>query len=482
MPRSTNFQALALGVLITSGCQSTVPLYAMKQPIFALGQDDAKLVEVGTSSSAAVGTAGGLTVNFASELSQMRRDRRVLATIADVEKVVVTVKPSGAAEVSQTVLKAAISAGQTSVSFSSLPPGEATVTITAYDASNTGIGTVIKTAMVNAGQITTVDATLQLSPTMVGVPGGGSGPSTGGLTANVTIVDGAKLVGPFPVGDEPNGLTFDEQGNLWVANRGSDSVMKLSPQGQVIGTFPVTEPDNVYSRPNGRMWVRGTTGDSVMPIWDLSGTQVGSATAMWGPDLSFDAQGNGWYAYQLHAARFAPDGSNLNGFMLPYSAGAVAAASNGDAWILSDRAIAFQDAPKIYRVSASGGLLATHLLPDAIGDSAYDIKLDAAGNPWVMSGFGLYRMNSDGSFAGPFGKIGRFMFAPSGDIWIHTLQEVIKLNSAGETLATYAVPEDVFDPFNIGFSMQPEGGLALDADGNLWFAARSHDAVYKLVP
>ncbi|MNT72111.1 hypothetical protein D3C72_2106800 [compost metagenome] len=89
-------------------------------------------------------------------------------------------------------------------------------------------------------------------------------------------------------------------------------------------------------------------------------------------------------------------------------------------------------------------------------------------------------MNPDGSFAGPFGRIGRFIFAPSGHIWIHTLNEVIKLSSSGETLATYVVPEDTLFPGM--WTLQPEGGLTLDADGNLWFAARSHDAVYKLIP
>lgn len=97
-------QCLALSATLVAGCQAALPLHAMRQPLFAVDQQGAAAtMPVAASPST---TAGKLTVSFKGDLAQWTR--RVLATVADVEKVVVMVRPAGTAELSQTVPKAAI--------------------------------------------------------------------------------------------------------------------------------------------------------------------------------------------------------------------------------------------------------------------------------------------------------------------------------------------------------------------------------------
>lgn len=125
-------------VLALAGCQTPVGLHQIKQPLFALGAE-APGVVAPAGGAATAARSGALTVSIQGALAGLRK-RAVLATVADVERVTVSVQVGGDT-VDRTVERAALAAGQTSVTFIGLPVG--TATVTAYDVANSGLTPVI---------------------------------------------------------------------------------------------------------------------------------------------------------------------------------------------------------------------------------------------------------------------------------------------------------------------------------------------------
>jgi hypothetical protein len=425
MTHSTVLKSLALGVLITSGCQSTLPLHAMRQPVFAMGQHGEPAgVAIATRPNA---TVGGLTVSFQRELAQWTR--RVLATVGDVEKVIVTVKPTGAADVSQTVLKAAIANGQTSVSFQSLPPGVATVTITAFDATDASIGTVTRSTTVTAGQTATVDVTLQLAPTIVsGSSGGGSTPTTGGIATNVTIQDG-PVVTPLPGGGvlEKHTLPFQPYeiaGNggdaFWVTGASGQTpvLAKLSTTGAieclVTDVAGLVGPLCVDADGDAWVMVSNEAGQSVMAEYNGAGTKLSQVPLSqdfmthFGPHMQMDSDRNIYAigAPHMGGARQAPDGT-FNPILT--SGTTLRPGTLDDLWVgvFTDPAVDMEKTTSfVVRYSKAGVELGRYSV-GAGYRSAYT-AIDQQGNAWVTA------MRSDFSPGAPSLKGRLVKFSPHG--------------------------------------------------------------------
>ena len=212
-------------------------------------------VEVGGGAPA---HAGKLVVQFGHLLPKAEA-RRLMATIADVETITITLSGNGVSH-TETIPKAAIVNGATSFTFSGLPAGALTVTIKALNAANAVIGQDIQQATVTAGQTTVVTSTVTITPTIptprviVGGSGGGSGGATGSLTTNVTLRDGIPVISPtIQAVHVPAGLSgteflaydvvLDNQGNAWFASDLAGKLAKVTP-ADVLSY--VTTPANHY--------------------------------------------------------------------------------------------------------------------------------------------------------------------------------------------------------------------------------------------
>ncbi len=105
------------------------------------------------------------------------------ATSADVANLQVTVTPSSGSAITQTVSKGA------NAEIDNIPAGTASLTVIALDANNNNIGSATQSGIeVVAGQVTPVNLSLQLDPTVVA-----GGPQTGGVAVNVNLIDGATV-------------------------------------------------------------------------------------------------------------------------------------------------------------------------------------------------------------------------------------------------------------------------------------------------
>lgn len=464
-----------LAALALTGCQAPLSLHQWRQPLFALGPDTPSIA-VPNQTTARPTMSGDLTVNFASELAKLRK-RSVLATVADVDRVVVTVKPNGAAEISQTVQKAAIANGQATVTFSGLPVGDALVTITAYDAGGASIGTSTKTAVVTAGQVATVDVSLHLAPTYVS-PGGGSAPTTGGLTAQVTLKDGVVLPGPakatgqtigsYPLDFYPIALTADPDGDVWLG--GGNKVVKIAPDGTVRLTLQFASlVGSVAVDAQGFVWVIEAQGDPYVTLskFDRSGHKLGGWQTVAGGSFQMTAAGDGslfianGFSGEFHRwdpatatltrltigpnlgtmaknvatdpqgdvlllvfdgasnklLRFAPDGTKRSEVALSVSASDLAIDELGNPWG------AFYGA--VHKLRPDGSLISTvsgFSLSDLGYDMAQHMDFDSQNYGWVISDAGLKRVAPDGTVLGTYpvpAKTERVSVGPAG-VWTNT--------------------------------------------------------------
>jgi streptogramin lyase len=390
-------RAIALSLLFASGCQAPVPLHQLKTPLFAMGQTDAPVptMVVGQPSAA----SGQLTVRFDGALAQSSQGRRIQATVADVERVVVIIKPHGAAEISQIVLKAALAGGQTSVTFSGLPPGDALVTIKAFDMAGAIIGAATKIATVIVGQIGSVDVAMQLAPTYLPPSGGGTSTSTGGLSAAISLLNGPQI---YPtqsgalgmeaeVGFQPHDIGVGPDGDAWVAggNAQAGVLVKLAPDGTLLrrlsfGSFF----HGVAVDRQGHVWLTDSAPDYILTELlelDEQGNvlqriPVDNPGAGLVTHVDADRSGGVWVSEGDGTLHYKPPGATS----LTHATGRGPVTVGGaqqDYWTAGGQSFGGTATLRHYRVDGS----LWHELPAGAGRVATCVAVDAAGNAWVAT-------------------------------------------------------------------------------------------------
>lgn len=467
MTNKRGWLGLAAAITLT-GCQAPTALHQLRQPLLVLGMD-APAVSGPTQTAARPLAVGELTINFSGELAKLRK-RSVLAAVADVDRVVVTVKPAGGAEVSQTVLKAAIANGQTTVTFPGLPAGDATVIITAFDAAGLNIGSAVKTATVLAGQVASVDVNVQLAPTYAGA-GGGSSPTTGGLTTNVTLQDGVALpgamkatgaiIGTYPIDVYPIALAADKGGNVWVGGSGTPGssdgkLIKLGPDGAVLATVPFESAIvSLAVDANGAVWAMDQQGGGEGKLWKFGPTGqklaewegVGGATKQ----LALAGDGSAFFTIPMmgELKRLDPTTGTLTplaiGPNLGTAPGGVAADPNGDILLLT---YSGGGPSKLLRFAPGG----TKLAESTLSFSPDNLAIDGQRHVWVMNSASgtLQELLPDGSvvreLAGftddpsPYMYAQRMGFDAANQAWVLSATALKRLAADGTVAGTYTVP------------------------------------------
>lgn len=466
MTKRAHWLGLAAAVALT-GCQAPTALHQLRQPLLVLGME-APAMTGATRTTARPLALGELTINFSGELAKLRK-RSVLAAVSDVDRVVVTVKPAGAAEVSQTVLKAAIANGQTTVTFPGLPAGDATVIITAFDAAGLNIGSAVKSATVLAGQVAAVDVSVQLAPTYVGA-GGGSSPTTGGLTTNVTLQDGVALpgakkasgeiIGTYPIAVYPIALAADKGGNVWVGGSGTPGssdgkLIKVGPDGTVLASIQFgSSIVSLAMEASGAVWAIDSGGAESAKLWKFDPT--GQKLAEWGDlegatkQLALAGDGSVFFTvptmsefYRLDPTTGAVTRLTI-GPNLGTAPGGVAADPNGDILLLTSDG----SGSKLLRFAPNG----TRLAESALSFSPDNLAVDGQRHIWAMnSGSGtLQELLPDGSVAralsgftddpGPYMYNQRMGFDAGNQGWVLSATALKRLAPDGTIAGTYTLP------------------------------------------
>jgi len=164
--------------------------------------------------------------------------------------------------------------------------------------------------------------------------------------AQISLEDGS-LINTYDVGDDPSRLTVIPGGDVWVANRGSANVTRLSPDWdnlpkyKFVGTYPVGNgPRGVTYDLNGNIWVGNCLDRTVMKLDPESGGQlippINVGGGGWGPYGAIgDPFGYVWIANREGEKVDKIDISNNSFISIPLGVGVygIGMDNEGDIWV-----------------------------------------------------------------------------------------------------------------------------------------------------
>lgn len=396
---------IAIGAL--AGCQAGPPSGSAPTYRFGLdalrvetaGAPEAKSEEIAHSSRSDQ-PPGAIVVNFSGALATARR--RLLATVADVDQVVVTLTAPGEPQRTMKVPSSAIAGGQTTVTFMGLAPATWVINVQAIDAGGTVIGETADTANVTAGLTTQVAIDVLLSPeytspsTDSGTAGDGGKP--GGISIGANFCDGPALESPLPLpavlsadgafgfgpasNAYPHHIALASGGDIWVGD-GRNGWYTGSPSADLV----------CYAS-DGTERVRLNFGQAV------PGGLSGGPGAM-----QIDMEGNLWVARMVArevtgdrgVVKLAPDGTILGHFLKDRHVFGLSAAPGGDIWVEAQQiGGATHD---LIRLGRDGTTKLVRSAP-MIAGMGIGVQSDPCGNPWLFD----YDHMFDGSTPGKLHK------------------------------------------------------------------------------
>lgn len=196
----------------------------------------------------------------------------------------------------------------------------------------------------------------------------------------------------FPVGSFPQSVAIDMAGFVWVANRSSNTVMKLDSLGAVQTTVPLpagTAPIGVVVDALNQVWVAGfhasTSTTHTLTVLDTAGNVLNTfsyPSAAAGFGFSFpaaDPNGNIWVANQAQQALLQINQAGAVVSTTPISTGlprGCAVDGLGFAWLANQGF-----AGNCVKVDPAGVIQNT-FLPS--GTSFTTVSIDGNGDPWVF--------------------------------------------------------------------------------------------------
>ena len=327
----------------------------------------------------------------------------------------------------------------------------------------------------------------------------------------------------FKAGKKPRAIAVDASGNVWVANEGSNNIMKFSQKGVVIGTYNIenelkqVEKEQMavvngigkgnfigkikasrikaFSYPNvivigrssGNVWVADRDGEFNIVKLSLSGAIEGKYnTAKWlnlnklagggfmPLGMAIDASGNVWTANggSENVSKLNKNGSLIGSYKVGIMPGGIAIDASGNVWVTN------YFSGNVYKLSPAGTVAGIYSV------SRWGVKgiaIDPSGDVWVTGGRGVVKLNPSGEVIGNYkvsspssalDTAGRFAVAidTSGDVWTANGggNTVTELNSKGAVLGIYKV------------GVSPEG-IAIDASGDVWTANVGSNNITELI-
>ncbi|MCL4467849.1 MAG: hypothetical protein M1591_02795 [Deltaproteobacteria bacterium] len=273
----------------------------------------------------------------------------------------------------------------------------------------------------------------------------------------------------YTVGSYPYGIAIDALGNVWVANRGSNTVSEISSTTSTPQTTTIavgTSPFGVAIDHRGNVWVTNSNS-----ISEISGNTATTPTTGFSRAvaIAIDSAGNLWVSdfNTSLLTELDPSGAVQRVFPVCSSPQPVAIDALGNVWIGS------WGGGAISEVTAQFTGYTYNLGYDSVG-----LAVDQSGNIWA-SDYGTYDVYEISyitatpvistvisSMASPAG----IAIDASGNVWIvdYVNNNVTELSPAGAQVATYPVGSSPV-------------GLAIDASGNVWVTNYGDRTVSEIV-
>jgi len=286
----------------------------------------------------------------------------------------------------------------------------------------------------------------------------------------------------FPVGDAPEGIAVDGDGNAWVACRKDKKVIRLSPEGAVQGSFEGFDrgPMKVDFSPKGDAWV--TVWDEVVRLGADGGRLHDFKAPVQVRLHGFDKDSNAWVSYEdkvgggmgAVVALLSSEAEPIEKWALPFRPQTLVPAPDGGVWVVQGALAQAQGMDKaVVRYGRSGER--GKEVPLLAGNAPEVGVIDAAGDLWVAGGPDVYRLSARGKVLamGYFGLgVREFVLAPDGAVWVYSgipWPAAVRLSEKAKPAESCWLGADV-------------GGAAFDPAGALWITDRATNTAVKMDP
>ena len=415
----------------------------------------------GSGSSQAPSREGVLTVDLHGFVAALRPagHRQLLSTVADIASITLTILQDGQTSASATLTQADIANDAVTRTFTGLATGNAVVLVVAYDAQGVPIGSASQVVVISAAGTSVANLPVQLVSSSP-APGPGNTLST---TLTFSPASGTVLAA-FPMAYHNllaagDGYLYSEgiipTGNQPVAflhrsspTDGTNLQMYLidaaGPGGTLHGIYPLAYnpvshsvacgafiPQDIVTQPGdtsvtvvrGALRARSLMVDAAGVIYHpragstLEAFAGGTSQATNIPCYSaadLDTAGNFWTnvsqatppAWPAEPAvhRYAPDGTLLGAYALPFSPEAIQSDRAGGVWVADQ-------GTQIVHVAADG------TLGTPLTATINDFCVDESGNLWLAEGTALTKVWPDGTLAGTFPIAAREVTAGFGYVF-----------------------------------------------------------------
>lgn len=300
----------------------------------------------------------------------------------------------------------------------------------------------------------------------------------------------------------PLGIEADSRGDIWIANSGQRSVVKLSATGRWLGNFApaaakFNAPYSIAIGANDEVWISNSGGSSVTEL-DSEGALIANrspaGTNIMQPyGIAFDQAGNLW------TANF---GNNSVSELLAfddYTTGAnyapVNAVFNGPAELAIDSGanvwVSNFNGNSVSELTASSAYAAglNFASAQALFNAPLGLALDAASNVWVANynGLSVSELTAGSDYGTGFSispaaaaldELSSLKFDSAGNLWVANLAEgtLSELFAGCSSTSCSGVS---FDP--PGADMNSPGSVTVDAAGNIWVSSSGNNAIAEFI-
>ncbi len=311
-----------------------------------------------------------------------------------------------------------------------------------------------------------------------------------------------NIAAPVAGFNNPLSLETDLPGNVWIANAGGNSVIKLSATGRFIGHFrpagaKFNRPFDLAISSKGDVWVTNSDGSSVTQLdsaGDLIANRSPAGALINQPfGVEIDAADNVWIAnyagnsisellasgHYEQGLNFAPAGAVFDG---PVEL-AIDDSNNVFAGNFNSDSVSELTASSNY---ATG-------LNFAAAEAAFDfplgLGLDASDNVWVANFYGLNVSEltaSSGYVTGlSFSPAAAALEAPGG-LKLDSAGNVWTINFDSGTLSELfaGCTSQACDGLNLnpyGADLNTPYGITVDASGNIWISNSGSDSISEFI-
>jgi streptogramin lyase len=184
-------------------------------------------------------------------------------------------------------------------------------------------------------------------------------------------------------GTSPRGITIDAAGNIYTANYGSNNVTKISPEGVVLNTFNIstdeTGPQGIAVDSAGNIYTANFGKGFSATKLNSTGTVIYTAVTDWGPyDIVVDSAGNAYTSNSNDRtiSKILPNGIVSKCADTGTSPRDIAIDSSGNLYV------AVQGANRVMKILANCGAASNY---GNTGTGPFGITLDSAGNVYTVN-------------------------------------------------------------------------------------------------